>query len=62
MSLKKSLRTAKGQSSIEYILLTAVTVCALLLSTSLLGSFKDASKGNAFTNHFQAVKSRIIGE
>lgn len=62
MSLIKCLRIAKGQSAIEYILVTAVTICALLLSTNLLAGFKDASKGNIFTNHFNAVKNRITGE
>ncbi|MBI4982880.1 MAG: hypothetical protein HZC15_07120 [Candidatus Omnitrophica bacterium] len=50
MNFKKSLRKQIGQSFIEYLLLAALAVIALVSTDFLL-----KTKENVFENHFQTV-------
>ncbi|MBI4707616.1 MAG: hypothetical protein HY761_06795 [Candidatus Omnitrophica bacterium] len=50
MKFKKSLRNQIGQSFVEYLLLAAVAVIALVSTDFLL-----KTKNNVFENHFQTI-------
>lgn len=55
MSLLKSDRAA--QSIIEYVLLTAISITALMVSTDIIVKLKN----NAFENHFRRTGICIAG-
>lgn len=63
MSLKKYLKRAskanKGQNILEFALLTAIAIVALL-SSGFLTNLRNPS--NAFSQHFQATASHIAPE
>lgn len=48
----------RGQSLVEYTLLVAVALVGLLITVN---SFMQGSIMNSFSNHFKAVKVRIMG-
>lgn len=58
MSLKKNLRNQKAQSTIEYILLVAVSIIALLAAT---GFWRVGGVGSRLDWHFNTVRQSIQG-
>lgn len=54
MKLKKCLKSKLGQTVVEYALLAAVAIAALLVSGFFAGSMSDA-----LDNHFDTARSRI---
>lgn len=54
MNLKKSLKSRMGQTVVEYMLLAAISILALLGSDILTGSLRDS-----LNDHFDTAQSRI---
>ncbi len=54
MNLKKLLKSKRGQSVVEYMLLAAISILALIGSDMLTGSFR-----RSLNDHFDTTQSRI---
>ena len=55
MNLTKDLKSNNGQSAIEYAIIFAIVVSALVASGFL------TQVGTIFSNHFNAMQGRIVG-